>query len=136
MMTPIDPAFLLIPILQTIKPVSNELELRTLQNYAYASPQNDGSAGLFQPLDDILDEAMPKIIRAVDGRTSDDTFPSVSQEDVLFLTRCDCVINALKRICDFQSASAAVLSLGDCPQMIDTQVSPRNSRFTATLKTR
>lgn len=135
MMTPMDPAFLLIPILQAIKPVRNELELRTLQNYAYASPQNDGSAGLFQPLDDILDEAMPKIIRAVDGRTSDEVFPSISQEDVLFLTRCDCVINALKSICDFQSASAAVLSLGGCPQMIDTQVSPRSSRFTATLKT-
>lgn len=67
-------------------------------------PQNDGSAGLFQPLDDIFDEAMPKIVRAVNGRTSDDAFPPISQEDVLFLTRCDCVVNALKGICDFQGA--------------------------------
>ncbi|KAF8482899.1 ribonuclease H2, subunit B [Russula ochroleuca] len=84
-MTPIDPAFLLIPILQAIKP-------------------NDGSAGLFQPLDDIFDEAMPKIVRSVNERTSEDASPhSISQEDMLFLTRCDCVINALKRICDFQN---------------------------------
>ncbi|KAH9992609.1 ribonuclease H2, subunit B [Russula vinacea] len=83
-MTPIDPAFLLIPILLAIKP-------------------NDGSAGLFQPLDDIFDEAMPKIVRAVNGGTSDDKFPPISQEDMLFLTRCDCIVNALKRICDFQN---------------------------------
>lgn len=80
--------------------------------------QNDGSAGLFQPLDDIFDEAMPKIVRAVNGGTSDDKFPPISQEDMLFLTRCDCIVNALKRICDFQSApSRSPLPSGDCPHI-------------------
>ncbi|KAH9979172.1 ribonuclease H2, subunit B [Russula compacta] len=83
-MTPIDPSFLLIPILQAIKP-------------------NDGSAGVFQPLDDIFDEAVPKIVQAVNGRASDDEFPPISQEDLLFLTGCDCVVKALKRICDVQN---------------------------------
>jgi hypothetical protein len=80
----------------------------------YGLPQNDGSAGLFQPLDDIFDEAMPKIVRSVNERTSEDASPhSISQEDMLFLTRCDCVINALKRICDFQSAPLAVFFPGE-----------------------
>jgi len=107
-MTPIDPAFFLIPILQAIKPVGKPPYSSLV--HAYCSPQNDGSAGLFQPLDDILDEALPKI----NGRTSDDAFPPISQEDMLFLTRCDCVVNALKRICDFQSAPVRnPLSSGD-----------------------
>jgi ribonuclease H2 subunit B len=76
----------------------------------YGFPQNDGSAGLFQPLDDIFDEAMPKIVQVVNKGTSDDASP-ISQEDMLFLTRCDCIVNALKKICDFQSAPPpAVLS--------------------------
>jgi ribonuclease H2 subunit B len=116
-MTPIDPAFLLIPILQAIKPVSNDLDASLYPLFrttltTFPLPQNDGSAGLFQPLDDIFDEAAPKIVRAVNGRPSDDApaFPPISQEDMLSLTRYDCVINALKRICDFQSAWHAVSS--------------------------
>jgi ribonuclease H2 subunit B len=71
--------------------------------------QNDGSAGIFQPLDDIFDEAAPKIVRAVNGTASDDAFPHITQEDLLFLTRCDCVVSALKRLCDFQSACCSPL---------------------------
>ncbi|KAI0254053.1 ribonuclease H2, subunit B [Lactifluus subvellereus] len=81
-MTPIDPAFLLISILQAVKP-------------------SDGSAGIFQPLDDIFDEAAPKIVQAVNGDASNNTSP-VSRADILFLTRCDCIVSALKMICDFQ----------------------------------
>ncbi len=92
----------------------SSLSLSTLSDHTYdfPLPQNDGSAGLFQPLDDILDEAAPKIVRAVNGGPSDDApaFPPISQEDMLSLTRYDCVINALKIICDFQSAWHAVSS--------------------------
>ncbi|KAI0305721.1 ribonuclease H2, subunit B [Multifurca ochricompacta] len=86
-MTPIDPIFLLIPIFQAVKP-------------------NDGSAGIFQPLDDIFDEAAPKIVQTVNRGASDDPFLIISQEDILFLTRCDCIITALKRICDFQNITS------------------------------
>ncbi|KAI0297102.1 ribonuclease H2, subunit B [Russula brevipes] len=89
-MTPIDPTFLLIPILQTVKP-------------------NDGSAGIFQPLDDILDEAAPKVVRDVNGRTSDDALPPICQEDLLSLTRCDCVVSAMKNICDFQDITPELM---------------------------
>jgi hypothetical protein len=104
-------------------------------------PQNDGSVGLFQPLDDIFDEAVQKIVQSVNGRTSSDdalAFPPISPEDVLSLTRYDCIVNGLNRICDCQSAHAAQSLLGrDCPHMIDIrQISPRTSRFTVTLKTR
>ena len=102
-------------------------------------PQNDGSVGLFQPLDDIFDEAVQKIVRSVNGRTSSDdalAFPPISSEDMLSLTRYDCIVNGLNRICDFQSAPLSLLGR-DCPHMIDEkQISPRSSRFTVTLKTR
>jgi len=76
-------------------------------------PQNDGSAGLFQPLDDIFDEAVPKIVGSVNRRTSDDSlaFPPISPEDMLSLTRYDCIMNVLNRICDFQSARPSLLYL-------------------------
>jgi hypothetical protein len=87
-------------------------------------PQNDGSVGLFQPLDDIFDEAVPKIVQSVNGRISSDdaqAFPPISPEDMLSLTRYDCIINCLNRICDFQSARTAQPSLSllgrDCPHM-------------------
>jgi len=102
-MTPIDPAFLLIPILQAVKPVSKQLGPYP-RDCAYRLLQNDGSAGIFQPLDDIFDEAVPNIVRAVNGTASDDAFPHITQEDMLFLTRCDCIVSALKGLCDFQSA--------------------------------
>jgi len=84
-MTPIDPVFLLIPILQAIQP-------------------KDDSAGIFQPLDDIFDEAAPKIIAIINGKALDDLSP-ISHEDMLSLTRYDCVINTLKSICDIQNVT-------------------------------
>jgi hypothetical protein len=91
-------------------------------------------------LDDIFDEAAQKIVRSVNGKTSSDdalAFPPISSEDMLSLTRYDCIINGLNRICDFQSAPLAPLSRRDCPHMMDEmQISPRSSRFTVTLKTR
>jgi ribonuclease H2 subunit B len=122
-MTPIDPVFLLIPMLQAIKPVSIRLlplfqtrpdQTRPCLWSSLPQPQNDGSAGLFQPLDDIFDEAVQKIVRPVNGRTSSDdalAFPPISPEDVLSLTKYDCIINGLNRICDCQSAPLSLLSL-------------------------
>lgn len=69
-------------------------------------------------MDDIFDEAVPKIVQAVNGTASDDTLPHLAQEDLLFLTRCDCVVGALKRICDFQSACCS--SLFERPSSHDT----------------
>ena len=136
-MTPIDPAFLLIPILKAIKLVSistskSLLRLSPLSStpcswssfFLALTTQDDGSVGLFQPLDDIFDEAASKIVRSVNERTPDDApgFPPISPEDMLSLTRYDCIISCMNRICDFQSACAALSPslLGRyCPHMID-----------------
>lgn len=124
-MTPIDPIFLLIPILQAIKPVSICLEplspLPSRPCLWSSLPQNDGSAGLFQPLDDIFDEAAPKIVRSVNERTLNDdalAFPPISAEDMMSLTRYDCIIDALNRICDSQSARPSLVGR-DRPHMMD-----------------
>ncbi|KAI0266799.1 ribonuclease H2, subunit B [Gloeopeniophorella convolvens] len=83
-MTPVDPVFLLIPILQAVRPES-------------------GSSGVFQPLDDILDEAVPKITQAVNaGLAPGDSSTSLSQEDILSLAKYDCIVSAMKSITDFQ----------------------------------
>jgi len=76
----------------------------------FALPQNDGAVGLFQPLDDIFDEAVSKIVRSVNEGTQDDAL-AFPPEDMLSLTRYDCVINSLNRICDSQSARATQSSL-------------------------
>ena len=121
-MTPFDPAFLLIPILKAIKPVSSS---RPCLWSSLTLPQSDGSVGLFQPLDDMFDEAVPKIVKSVNARTSDGALaiPPISPEDMLSLSRYDCIVNCLNRICDFQSAYAAQFSLSlfgsDCPHVID-----------------
>ena len=62
-------------------------------------PQLDGSAGIFQPLDDIFDEATSKII---EGTTT------IQQEDITSLTKYDCIIDALKRVCDFQGMQPTI----------------------------
>ncbi|KAI9442166.1 ribonuclease H2, subunit B [Lactarius indigo] len=77
-MTPIDPAFLVIPILQAIKP-------------------KDGSAGIFQPMDDIFDEAASKIFQIS---------TTIPQEDIISLTRYDCIVDALKMVCDSQDITS------------------------------
>ena len=47
----------------------------------------------FRPLDDIFDEAASKVVQ---GSTT------LSQEDIMSLTRYGCVADALKRACDFK----------------------------------
>ena len=67
----------------------------------FTLPQKDGSVGLFQPLDDIFDEALQTIVRSANGRTSSDdalAFPPISPEGMLSLTRYDCIIDGLNRM--------------------------------------
>jgi len=60
-------------------------------------------------LDDIFDEAVPKIVQSVNGRTSSGDAPPISPEDMLSLTRYDCIINGLNRICDFQNITPELM---------------------------
>ncbi|KAF8517650.1 ribonuclease H2, subunit B [Gautieria morchelliformis] len=71
LMTPVDPVFLLIPILQAAQPL-------------------DGSIGNFRPADDIFEEAASKLTQG----------SAIKGQDVLRLATLDCVRGALNRICD------------------------------------
>ena len=44
-------------------------------------------------MDDIFEEAASKIIKGS---------ATIQQEDIMSLTRYDCITDALKRVCDFQ----------------------------------
>ncbi|KAI0318395.1 ribonuclease H2, subunit B [Amylostereum chailletii] len=84
-MTPIDPTFLLLPLLLAAKPA-------------------DGSAGLFQPLDDIFDGLEPKL----NTKLPENGSPSVTQEDISILASLDCVAGAMRRICDVQDIAPEI----------------------------
>ncbi|EED81696.1 predicted protein [Postia placenta Mad-698-R] len=81
LMTPVDPAFLLIPLLRHIVAV-------------------DGSSGSFRPMDDLFEEAIAKLAQA---SNSSDVLEGVGiprLEDVNYLASFDCVQNSMKRICE------------------------------------
>ena len=74
-------------------------------------------------MDDIFDEAAQKIIKGVNEGVSNNTSP-VSQEDILSLTRYDCIVGALRRICDFQSTRSVILLLRPALQPAYTVITP------------
>ncbi|KAI8993018.1 ribonuclease H2, subunit B [Trametes punicea] len=82
-MTPVDPAFLLIPILQTTIPT-------------------DGTAGNFRPADDILEEAA--------NQFSKSSVPAdfALAEDILHLASLRCVHAAMRRVCEHKEVTAEI----------------------------
>ncbi|KAJ7045731.1 ribonuclease H2, subunit B [Mycena alexandri] len=80
-MTPIDPAFLLIPILQSVY------------------PENTANS-VFRPADEIFDDAAANLEESSTAAGDKDASVIVSKEDVLRFTSMECCKNALKRVCD------------------------------------
>ncbi|KAL5507343.1 hypothetical protein ACEPAH_6799 [Sanghuangporus vaninii] len=74
LMTPIDPVFLLVPILK-------------------ASSPHDGSLGNFRTLDDILEGASANLAK-------DENVEGLNPGDILELGRLPCVQEGMRRICD------------------------------------
>ncbi|KAG8972971.1 hypothetical protein FRC05_009387 [Tulasnella sp. 425] len=73
--TPVDPLFLLLPIMSAVAPANK---------------------AQFRPLEDIFEDAAEKL-----PKTSIEQYPDpVSSEDILFLGRLDCVVKAMKRLCE------------------------------------
>ncbi|KAF7782330.1 hypothetical protein Agabi119p4_1706 [Agaricus bisporus var. burnettii] len=85
LMTPIDPVFLLLPVLSCIQP-------------------NDGSAGQFKPADDMLEEAALRLQEQSQSRKDG----RISNEDILRLTNLRCARNALKHICDIKEITEEI----------------------------
>ncbi|KAA1476046.1 hypothetical protein DENSPDRAFT_806586 [Dentipellis sp. KUC8613] len=80
-MTPVDPAFLLIPLIELTKPA-------------------EGHAGTFRALDDIFDEALVTLQKKPQKPIPGDPTSTLCEKDVLALSALDCARSALARICD------------------------------------
>ncbi|KAJ7268785.1 ribonuclease H2, subunit B [Mycena haematopus] len=80
-MTAIDPAFLLIPILQAVYPENSE-------------------PGKFRPADEIFDDAAANLEESSTSAANKDNSLIISKDDILQFTSMDCCIAALKRVCD------------------------------------
>lgn len=99
-MTPIDPAFLLIPLLRMTVPVSySSLTLHA----PLTLPQADG-LGNFRPPEEIIEDAASKLA-STSASTSKDPGLTMSSEDVMFLSNLGCVQAAMRRVCEYKGAS-------------------------------
>ncbi|KAI0775716.1 ribonuclease H2, subunit B [Trametes elegans] len=83
-MTPIDPAFLLIPILKTTIPT-------------------DGSLGTFRPAEDVLEEAASKMASSADAAGE-----PVTLEHILHLASLRCIHAVFRRVCEYKDITADI----------------------------
>ncbi|KIJ67963.1 hypothetical protein HYDPIDRAFT_107506 [Hydnomerulius pinastri MD-312] len=88
-MTPVDPLFLLIPILQAIKPRDNE----TAQ---------------FRPAEDIIDEAASQIAEASNITALHDASTIIKAEDIMSFAALDCTKDAMRRICEVKEITTEI----------------------------
>jgi hypothetical protein len=98
-MTPVDPAFLLIPILQAAHPVNSScIVFITLSN---CSTQQDGTLGTFRPADDIFEDAARKLQPSLQSHETEN--PDLNN-DILRFASMKVVKESLKRICDIKGS--------------------------------
>ena len=98
-MTPVDPAFLLIPILEATVPVSRMVPTDAALNNPVR--QLDGSAGTFRPLDDIFEDAADKLCRSPPTVPNPkDPSTQICAGDLTQFLELDCVRSAMKRVCE------------------------------------
>ncbi|KAH7888527.1 ribonuclease H2, subunit B [Phlebopus sp. FC_14] len=91
-MTPVDPLFLLIPILRTIKP-------------------RDGETINFRPADDIFEEAAMKIAEMSRASSSQDASTLIELDDITRFASLDCTMDAMKRICEVKEITSEITVL-------------------------
>jgi ribonuclease H2 subunit B len=102
-MTPIDPTFLLIPILQVVQPVrpTSTFFVQLSDVDFFRDVQIDGSPGSFRPADDIFEDAVARLIKAQDAQsTAKDPSSAMCEEDIHHLLDTRCIRVALRRVCD------------------------------------
>ncbi|KAF9482144.1 hypothetical protein BDN70DRAFT_829760 [Pholiota conissans] len=85
-MTPIDPSFLLLPILQSIQP-------------------SDGATTQFRTADDLFDEAARKL--QTPNETEEDL--SISSQDILRFCSLACISKSLYSICEVKEISTEII---------------------------
>ncbi|KAI0062863.1 hypothetical protein BV25DRAFT_1884461 [Artomyces pyxidatus] len=89
LMTPIDPSFLLLPILRALMPSKD-------------------TAVKFLPLEDVFEEAVAKSAQLYDSSNPTNPSSSISPPDIIALTKLDCVANAMRRICDVKDITPEI----------------------------
>lgn len=88
-MTPIDPIFLLIPILG-------------------ATVSQEGGQANYRPADDIFEEAAMKLAEASHSSGSQDPSFIVAPDDIMTFGALDCTVQAMRRICDTKEITAEI----------------------------
>jgi ribonuclease H2 subunit B len=105
LMTPIDPAFLLLPVLRSIAPVGAGSPPRTQLTQLQ---QVDGTFN-FRTLDDIFSLAAIKLSGGSHDAGAKSTEPLIQEADVLVLSTLDCIPSALSRLCEMKGLLYLVL---------------------------
>ncbi|KAJ7091174.1 ribonuclease H2, subunit B [Mycena epipterygia] len=98
-MTPIDAAFLLIPILQSVYP-------------------ENGEQGMFRPADEIFEDAAANLQQSSTSTAGKDTSLIVSKDDVLQFTSLECCKSALKRVCDVKEITEDITVYRFSPERV------------------
>ncbi|KAL6310361.1 ribonuclease H2, subunit B [Sparassis latifolia] len=89
-MTPIDPAFVLIPILQCIHPI-------------------DGTSNNFRTMEDILEEAAAKVAGKSSALDLKDPSAVCCVNDILHLLSFTCIQGAMKHLCEVKEITADIV---------------------------
>ncbi|KAF7361700.1 hypothetical protein MVEN_00513600 [Mycena venus] len=111
-MTAIDPAFLLIPILQSVYPENGEL-------------------GKFRPADEIFDDAAANLEQSSTSAADKDVSLIISKDDVLQFTSMECCKTALKRVCDVKEITEDITVYRFSPQRVVEYVRLKVARLSA-----
>ncbi|KAH7913669.1 ribonuclease H2, subunit B [Hygrophoropsis aurantiaca] len=88
-MTPVDPVFLLIPILQSLQP-------------------KDGSAVKFRPADDIFTDAAELLATGSKATATKDPSSLIPKNDIATFASLDCVKRAMKRVCEVKEITPEI----------------------------
>lgn len=99
--TPVDPAFLLLPILQALV-------------------QPDGSTGSFRPVDDILEDAVEKLVKAppVPANPKDPS-TQLCKDDLTHFTSLSCTKTAMRRVCETKDITPELTVFQYSPEKVN-----------------
>jgi len=87
-----DPAFLLLRMLQATQPVCNAKQL--VSTYSFLSPKVDGSTSQFRTADDLIDGAAKHL--------SDSENSHALQQDIIEFFSLTCTKEALMHLCEIK----------------------------------
>lgn len=102
MMTPIDPAFLLIPLLRVTQPTTG--------------------SGNFLPPDDLIEEAASKL-------ASENPATTLSPDDVQQLSSLRCIQAAMRHVCEYKEVTAEVVVYRYSAERVQTYLRTKAARL-------